>query len=171
MCRNLRWAVLIIVTMLGVCTLMGTAFAGSDIKIVASVKPSIEVTVSQDDCTWVLTPKAPGSYTKTGKLNVRSNANWTITVKEDSQTGGYMTQWNENGYGSKKLSTPMKVRAGEEVALDSGAQTPVTTGTKTGSKPQEVDFAFTQDVTEKDTAPNGESAYRMVVTFVGTPTA
>ena len=171
MCRNLRWAVLVVTAMLGISILTGIALAGSNLKIGASVKPSIEVTVSQDDCTWVLTPNATGSYTKSGKLSVRSNANWMITVKEDGATGGHMTEWNDNSYGSKKLSTPMKVRADEEVALDSGAKTPVKTGTKTGSTPQEVDFAFTQDITEKDTAPNGESAYRMVVTFVGTTTA
>ena len=146
------------------------ASAGSNINIEATLKlrPSVEVKVSQDDCTWVLTPKAPGSYTKTGKLSVRSNANWMITAKVDDATGGYMTEWNENGYGSKKHSTPMKVWTGEQVTLPTGAQTPMTTGTRTGSKPLEVDFAFTQIVTDQDTAPNGESADKMVVTFIGT---
>jgi hypothetical protein len=168
MCRDLRWAALIIIAMLGICIPTGMASAGSDIEIRCFVKPAVEVSVSQDDCTWVLTPKAPGSYTKTGKLSVRSNANWTITAKDDGATGGYMTEWNENGYGSKKLSTPMKVLAGEEVTLPAGAQTPITTGTRTGATPQEVDFAFTQTVTDQDTTLNGESAYRMTVTFIGT---
>jgi hypothetical protein len=168
MCKDLRWAILVMVTMLGLCIITGMAFAESNLKIKASVKPSVEVAVSQDDNTWVLTPNAPGSYTKTGKLSVRSNANWMITAKEDGATGGYMTQWNENGYGSKKLSQPMKVRADEEVTMDTGAQTPITTGVKTGSKSKEVNFAFTQDVTDKDTAQNSGYAYKMVVTFVGT---
>jgi hypothetical protein len=61
MCRDLRWAALIIIAMLGICILTGMASAGSNLEIRGFVKPSVEVTVSQDDCTWVLTPKAPGS--------------------------------------------------------------------------------------------------------------
>ncbi|VVB64181.1 Uncharacterised protein [uncultured archaeon] len=167
MCGDLRCTVLAIITMLGICILTGMASAGSNLKIEASVKPCVEVVVSPDDCTWVLAPKAPGYYTKTGKLSVRSNANWTITAKEDGATGGYLTEWKENSYASKKLSTPMKIRAGEEVTLTTGAQTPITAGTRTGSQPKEVDFAFTQIVTAQDLASSGESAYKMVVTFIG----
>ncbi len=170
MCRDSRWTILFIIAMLVICILTGLASAGSNVRIEASVKPSVEVVVSPDDCTWVLTPNAPGCYTKTGKLRVRSNANWMITAKDDGATGGYLREWKENGYASKKLSTPMKIRAGEEGTLPTGAQTPITTGIRTGSKPEEVDFSFTQIVTAQDMASNGESAYRMVVTFIGTAT-
>jgi hypothetical protein len=144
------------------------AHAGSTLGIDSYVKPSVEINVSMDDTVWLLSPKEPGSYTKVGKLNVRSNSRWMVTAKPEDTTDGRMTEWSSSSYGSKKLSGAMTVKAGEEVALPNGEEKPIQTGTKTGSRPAKVDFAFTQVVTKQDIAQNGDLTYRMVVTFTGT---
>ncbi|VVB71758.1 Uncharacterised protein [uncultured archaeon] len=142
---------------------------GNTIDINGILNPSVEVMISRDECIWELSPREPGIYTKTCKLAVRSNANWILTVTEENSLEGYMTEWNGERYGSERLSIPMKVKANEEVTLPNHADMPLQTGSRTGSRPHEVDFAFVQLVTEDDTAKSKDRAYRMVVTFTGSP--
>jgi hypothetical protein len=144
-----------------------TAHAGTTIGIDSHVKPSVEINVSMDDREWLLSPKEPGSYAKVGRLNIRSNSKWMVTAKPEDTTDGRMTEWSSSGYGDRKLSKAMTVKAGEEVALPNEEQKPIQTGTKTGSTPAKVDFVFAQEVTKQDIGSSGDRTYRMVVTFTG----
>ncbi|MCX6674767.1 MAG: hypothetical protein NTY37_13430 [Methanothrix sp.] len=165
------WAIRIRIIGLIVGSLCGLADANSDtITIDSYVKPSVEVAISQEECVWELSPIEPGIYTKDSRLEIRSNAPWIITVKEENATGGHMTEWNGNSYGNGKLSIPMMVKADQSVTLPNTDEIPIKSGLRTGSTPQEVDFSFVQQVTEKD-AIEGGNRYRMVVTFTGSPAA
>jgi hypothetical protein len=163
-----KWVVMSIMIALSLCALVGFSDANSaSLKVTASVKPSVDVAFSPEDCIWDLNPSAPGTYTKKVKLMVRSNSNWAVTVKEDNVTRGYMTEWTGSGYGEKKLSTPMRVKSSEETVLSEGSDKPLTTGIKTGPTPQEIEFIYVQDVTAEEALLARENGYRMVVTFKG----
>jgi len=167
--RHWFFAVMSIMIMLALGYLAGLAHAeGNTIQINGCVKPSVEVAISQEECVWELSPIEPGIYTKDSRLEIRSNAPWIITVKEENATGGHMTEWNGNSYGNGKLSIPMMVKADQSVTLPNTDEIPIKSGLRTGSTPQEVDFSFVQQVTEKD-AIEGGNRYRMVVTFTGSP--
>lgn len=156
---------------LSLCALVGFSDANSQsLTVTASVKPSVDVSFNQEDCTWDLNPSTPGSYTKKVKLSVRSNTGWAVTVEEDNANDGYMTEWTGDGYGKRKLSTPMKVKASEEATLSEDPDNPITTGIKTGSTPQKIEFTYVQDVTEEEARQGSENGYRIVVTFKGVTT-
>jgi hypothetical protein len=160
-----------IMIMLAPASLAGLAYAkGDTIQINGCVKPSVEVSISQEECVWELSPKLPGIYSKDSRLQIRSNAPWIITVKEEDITGGHMTEWNGNSYGNRKLSIPMMVKADQSVTLPNLEESPIKSGLRTGSTPEEVDFSFVQQVTEEDAIEDG-NRYRMVVTFTGSPAA
>jgi hypothetical protein len=151
---------------LSLCALVGFSDANSrSIKVTASVKPSVDVAFNPEDCIWDLNPSTSGTYTKKVKLSVRSNTKWAVTMKVDKETRGYMTEWTGSGYGEKRLSTPMRVKAREETVLSEGSDNPLTTGIKTGSIPQEIEFTYVQDVTAEEALLAKENGYRMVVTF------
>jgi hypothetical protein len=143
------------------------AHAGTTIGIDSHVMPSVEINVSMDDRECLLSPNEPESCAKVGKLNIRPNSKWMVTAKPEAATDGHMTEWSFSGYGDRKLSRAMRVKAGEEVALPNGDQKPIQTGTKTGSTPAKADLVFTQEITKQDTSENGDRTYRMVVTFTG----
>ncbi|MCX6677134.1 MAG: hypothetical protein NTU95_04215 [Methanothrix sp.] len=156
---------------LALSSLAGLAYAeGNTIQIKGCVKPSVEVSISQEECVWELSPTEPGIYAKDSSLQIRSNAPWIITVKEENATDGHMTEWNGKCYGNRKLSIPMMVKADQSVTLPNMDESPIKSGLRTGSTPQEVDFSFVQQVTEKDAIDSG-NRYRMVVTFTGSPAA
>jgi hypothetical protein len=160
-------AVMGIIIMLAQVSFAGLACAECNtIQINGRVKPSVEVSISQEECVWVLAPANPGTYTKHSSLQIRSNAPWVITVKEQNAGSGHMTEWDEKGYGSKKLSTPMTIVADQSVTLPNLKESPISSGLRTGGTPQVVGFSFVQQVTEKDEIESGNE-YRMVVTFTG----
>lgn len=164
-------AVVGIIIMLAQVSFAGLACAEDNtIQINGRVKPSVEVSIAQEECVWVLAPANPGTYTKYSSLQIRSNAPWIITVKEQNAGSGHMTEWNEKGYGSKKLSIPMLVKADQSVTLSNQEENPISSGLRTGGTPQVIDFSFVQQVTEKDAIESG-NRYRMVVTFTGSPAA
>lgn len=164
-------AVMSLIIMLALVSLAGLAYAeGDTIQINGFVKPSVEVSISQEECVWELSPKLPGTYSKDSSLQIRSNTPWIITVKEENAGGGHMTEWNGDSYGNRKLSIPMIVKADQSITLPNLEESPIKSGLRTGSTPEEVAFSFVQQVTEED-AIEGGNRYRMVVTFTGSPAA
>ncbi len=165
------WSDEIIIIALVLGLFSGLANSVSDtITVDSSVKPSVEVYISQGECLWDLSPNLPGTYSKDGSLQIRSNSPWIVTVKEENATGGHMTEWNGNSYGDRRLLIPMMVKADQSIMLPNLEESPIESGLRTGSISEEVDFSFVQQVTEEDVIEGGDR-YRMIVTFTGSPAA
>jgi hypothetical protein len=163
------WTMRIIIIGLIAGPFFWLADAGSDtITVDSYVKPSVEVSITQEECVWELSPKLPGTYSKNSHLQIRSNTPWIITVQEENGSDGHMMEWNGNNYGNRKLSIPMIIKADRSVTLPNLKGSTIKSGLRTGSTPRDVDFSFVQQVTEED-AIDGGNKYRMVVTFTGSP--
>ncbi len=136
--------------------------------IYAQIKPRVAVSASDDALSWNISPKSPGIYTKTEKLNIKANTDWQLTVKdEDSYSKGYMMEWTKDGYGAKRLSKPMKIIADKETVLPNDQ--PITLGNRTGNNGIDIQVTFIQEVTSEDLPLPDGAIYRKVVAFVGSP--
>jgi hypothetical protein len=78
-----------------------------------------------------------------------------------------MRVWTGNGYGAKKLSSPMRVSADREVALPNDQ--PIVEGKRTDSNGVDVQVTFTQEITSEDARLTEGTVYRKDVAFVGSP--
>jgi len=138
---------------------------GGEVSFTTTPPPAtIEITAPTDITGWALSPQGDQPKTTTGTLNVTSNSNWTVTVKDaDAATGGKMTDWNGSAYGTTKLSNFMTVAAQTyEVTLP-------TEGTiASGSGNANVTVTFKQTVSWSDQVLPGGHSYRIIVTFTGT---
>lgn len=126
---------------------------------------------------WNLNPRE-GVNTYTSVLNVKSDGNWELSVKDPDQlnTNGHMAEWDGSGYvASNRLASPMSVSVqfGEivsnayEVTLPSGGV--IARGTGTGSSGKDLVVIFKQPVARTDKATPGSHNYRMKIEFTLSP--
>ncbi len=80
-----------------------------------------------------------------------------------------MIEWTGSGWGSRKLSKPLRVMAEKKVSMPNTKGTPVQKGGQTGNEGQEVVLTFVQDFSPKDKPLPDGSTYRIVLTFMGQP--
>lgn len=144
------------------------AKSSSTVTIHAQIKPSVAVSAPDDALSWSIRPKSPGIYTKTEKLNIKSNAEWKLTVREnDSHSKGFMIEWTKDGYGAKKLSKPMKIIADKEIVLPSDQ--PILSGNQTDNNGIDIQLTFMQEVTADDLPLKDGAVYRTAIAYVGSP--
>ncbi len=140
------------------------------IDVSLSVSPTIKVEAPEDLTTWEINPDVPGTSIKAGKIHVKSNTPWYVSVEDaDPLTAGYMTEWTGEDYAGKKLSHPLKVKASNEVDLTNGNEVPLAVGGPTGSKGEDVPVTIEQVSDVEDEHLDGGHAYRMVIVFTGHP--
>lgn len=141
-----------------------SAESTASIAITVSVRPAVLV-VDQDQIgLWIIKPVSPINYTKTGLLVVRANTNWMLRAEDKNpETAGFMTEWDGQSYGTKKLFLPLKISSTNEVTLPAGGI--IMTGSKTSG--QDVNVNFKQQVLDIN-LPKADN-YRIEVTFTGSP--
>ena len=126
---------------------------------------------------WNLNP-IYGVNTHTRVLNVKSDGNWELSVKDPDalNTNGHMTEWDGGGYvASNRLASPLSVSVqfGEtvsnayEVTLPTGGV--IARGTGTGSSGMDLVVIFKQPVAWTDKATPGSHNYRMKIEFTLSP--
>jgi hypothetical protein len=136
--------------------------------MVAVSATSDAINATSDAISWEIKPTITGVYTKTQILHIVANTDWSLILKDlDSSSNGCMMEWISSGYGSKRLSKPVKVSTDREVALPNTSERPIAEGKMTGSEGVDVQVTFTQEITQEDVPLLDGTIYRKVVAFVG----
>jgi hypothetical protein len=146
--------------------------SGSSSKavIVASVKPTAMISPPYNECVWELDIKEPGTKTKEIALMIKANCPWKLIAKDLSGIcDGYMIEWTGSGYGSKRLSQPVRISAVEDVVLSDGKSEPIFTGDKTGFQGRIVTMTLSQTIDECDLPLPPDKVYRISVAFEAIP--
>jgi hypothetical protein len=144
---------------------------------------SPSVTTIQGNILGVIILKVPASFLdweleigeneEEGTLNVKSNTEWQVTVSdEDIATAGHMTEWDGSPYGATFLTDALIVESDDyTVVLDaSGVIAAGDTSGQSGDDGEDVDLTFKQNVYFSDPVLPEGSAYRIVITFIGSIT-
>jgi hypothetical protein len=144
---------------------------------------SPSVTTIQGNILGVIILKVPASFLdweleigeneEEGTLNVKSNTEWQVTVSdEDIATAGHMTEWDGSAYGATFLTDALIVESDDyTVVLDaSGVIAAGDTSGQSGDDGEDVDLTFKQNVYFSDPVLPEGSAYRIVITFIGSIT-
>lgn len=140
----------------------------STTTICAQVNAKVEVSAASGDLSWEIKPAFPGIYTKTQILHIKANTDWSLIAKDlDTGSSGCMVEWTCSGYGSKRLSKPVKVYIDREVTLPNTNEQPLAYGKSTGSKGVDVRVIFTQEITCEDSPHLYGTIYRKNFAFVG----
>jgi hypothetical protein len=147
-------------------TTQATGVSSLSAFAVGESSPTIEISAPGNITGWSLSPQETQPQEKTGTLNVTSNSDWEVTVKDtDTDTDGKMTDWDGADYGSTKLSNFMNVATDSyEVELPDGGTI------ATGSGNEDVTVYFRQTVSWSDPVLTVGHSYRIIVTFTGTIT-
>lgn len=125
---------------------------------------------------WNLDP-IEGVNSRTSVLNVKSDGNWQLSVKDPDtlNTNGHMTEWDGSGYVvSNRLASPLSVSVqseemlnGYDVTLPAGGI--IASGTGTGSSGKDLVVIFKQPVAWTDKTIPGSHNYRMEIEFTISP--
>jgi hypothetical protein len=164
--RSKSWWLIALLSSTIMIALLSQASAGSTAStvITVTVRPSVLVVDKDQIGIWILKPVSPVNLTKTGLLVIRANTNWVLRAEDrNPETAGFMTEWDGQGYGTKKLFLPLKISSANEVTLPAGGI--IMTGSRTSG--QDVNVNFKQQVLDIN-LPKTDN-YRIEVTFIGSP--
>jgi hypothetical protein len=164
--RSESWWLIALLSSTIMIALLSQASAGSTASIVitVTVKPAVLVVDKDQIGIWIIKPVSADNETKSGLLVIRANTNWVLRAEDrNPETAGFMTEWDGQSYGTKKLFLPLKISSANEVTLPAGGI--IMTGSMTSG--QDVNVNFEQQVLNIN-LPKKDN-YRIEVTFIGSP--
>ena len=147
-----------------------SSITSSSTRITATVRPQIILTVQDDALVWDLSPSLVGTYTKNNTINIKSNANWELIVKDpDTGSDGSMREWNGVRYGARELHIPLKVSADNEVTFPNSEGKSIKEGKQTDAKGDDVRLTMIQEVINDDFDISQKSqniSYRKAISII-----
>lgn len=170
---TIKWCELVLCSLVVACTLFGVVVDASStatVTITLFIKPMVEISTPIDACIWEISPKDPGTKTKEVTLTIKANCPWKLTAKDINEiSGGYMTEWTGSGYGSKKLSHPVRISAVDEAPLSSNMDEQICMGNATCPDEKTITVTLSQTIDKDDLLLSKDRLYRIMVAFVASP--
>ncbi len=137
-----------------------------------NIAAEIILTPPDDIYDWVL---HVGQNNKEGTLNVKCNTSWRADISDDEPTtAGHMTGWNGATFNTaKQLAEPFIAKCdaeGTEVTLPGPGMIAIgEVMEQNGNDGEDFELEFNQEVLWSDGILTDGNAYRIVLTFSGSP--